>query len=351
MQNYKYKYEKYAFLCIASIHTRQFHRFIPFLHHILPTDTTRATSDIVLARARRRSPRPSDILWHAISALTSTASGDEAPAVRCVGHSYQTQRRRISMSTCVIEHIFSVLVHHSLACQHPRVCTLMCVPTTFWWSCATTPITSCACAITHQRTPNSHACDEHCSLDQVLACGLTARQLYELQNREITASVRTQRHHHHHQHQHCATHRQIQTHTETQTETVTHGWQWLLRAHNPQDFEMLCILDEGVAKKTLDKATVDKFETGEVRLRVWESGRGRGWDCLCVCFCLSIYSNISNTELLGIHSRVPSPLPYRNPMLTFTHAPLRAGHGGRSTVWCVSMRSRHCSWPWMTHAI
>ena len=36
-----------------------------------------------------------------------------------------------------------------------------------------------------------------------------------------------------------------------------------------QDFEMLCILDEGVAKKTLDKATVDKFETGEVRLREW----------------------------------------------------------------------------------
>jgi len=68
------------------------------------------------------------------------------------------------------------------------------------------------------------------NMDQVLPCGLTARQLYELQNREIT----------------------------------------------PEDFEMLCILDEGVAKKTLDKAAVDKFETGEVT----EAGQQCG-----VCQC------------------------------------------------------------------
>ena len=36
-----------------------------------------------------------------------------------------------------------------------------------------------------------------------------------------------------------------------------------------QDFEMLCILDEGVAKKTLNKDAVDKFETGKVCVSEW----------------------------------------------------------------------------------
>ena len=31
----------------------------------------------------------------------------------------------------------------------------------------------------------------HSSMDEMLPCGLTARQLHELQNREITAEVRT----------------------------------------------------------------------------------------------------------------------------------------------------------------
>lgn len=68
------------------------------------------------------------------------------------------------------------------------------------------------------------------NMDEVLPCGLTARQLFELQNREITA----------------------------------------------EDFEMLCILDEGVAKKTLDKASVEKFATSKVT-------KG-GQDCgVCQC--------------------------------------------------------------------
>jgi len=68
------------------------------------------------------------------------------------------------------------------------------------------------------------------NMDTLLPCGLTARQLFELQNREITA----------------------------------------------EDFEMLCILDEGVAKKTLDKESLDKFKT----TKVTEGGQDCG-----VCQC------------------------------------------------------------------